>query len=291
MKPVAFDYVAPETFAEALALLAAHGDEARPLAGGQSLMPMLAFRLARPAVVVDLNRIGVLAGISRAGGEIVIGAMTRQAAILRSPLVRETLPLLAEALAEVGHPPTRARGTIGGSLSHADPAAEMPLVMVALDARMIVAGPAGERSVAASDFFEGPLQTVLQTGELLREVRIPMPRANGSAFVELTRRRGDFAIIEAAAQVTLDASGVCTSARVVIGAVGPTPMRCGAVEAALIGRRLAAALVGEAARAVPTDTFDMHSHHASLDYRIRVAPVVVRRALEAAVRRAGAAIA
>jgi len=291
MKPVAFDYTAPDTFADALALLALHGDEARPLAGGQSLMPMLALRLARPGVVVDLNRIGALAHITREGEEIVIGAMTRQAALLRSPLIRETVPLLAEALAEVGHPPTRARGTIGGSLAHADPAAEMPAVMVALDAQVVVSGPAGDRAVPAAEFFQGPLQTTLATGELLRAVRIPLPCAGGSAFLELARRRGDFAIIETAVHLALSADGSCTSVRVVLGAVGPTPLRCEGVETALAGRRLSSSLIAEAARAVPTEAFDMHSHHASLDYRIRVAPVVVRRALETAARRAGAVIA
>ena len=288
MKPVAFDYIAPETFADAVALLAEHGDDARPLAGGQSLMPMLALRLARPAVVVDLNRVGGLAHITCEGDEIVIGAMTRQAALLRSPLIRETLPLLAKALAEVGHPPTRTRGTIGGSLSHADPAAEIPTIMVALDARMVIAGPRSERAIAAADFLEGPLQTNLATGELLRAIRIPVPRANGAAFIELARRRGDFAIIETAVHLAIDANGTCAEACVVLGAVGPTPLRCEAVEAALTGRRLSPSLLAEAAKAVPTGQFVMHSHHASLDYRIRVAPVVVRRALETAARRAGA---
>lgn len=291
MKPVAFDYAAPSTVADALALLAEHGDDARPLAGGQSLMPMLALRVARPAVVVDLNRIASLAHVGREGGDIVIGAMTRQAALLRSPLVRETLPLLAEALAEIGHPPTRARGTIGGSLSHADPAAEMPTVMVALDAQLMVSGAAGDRVVPAAEFFQGPLQTALAAGELLRAIRIPLPRAGGSAFVELARRRGDFAIIEAAVHVSLAADGTCASARVVLGAVSATPLRCAAVEAALAGHRLSVSRIAEAARAVPAEAFDMHSHHASLDYRIRVAPVVVRRALETAARRAGGAAA
>jgi len=290
MKPVAFDYAAPKTVAEAAALLAGYGEDARPLAGGQSLMPMLALRLVRPRLVVDLNRILALSEIARDGGEIVIGAMTRQAEVLRSELVRRALPMLTEALAEVGHPPTRARGTIGGSLAHADPAAELPVVMVALDARMVIASDKGERTVAAADFFHGPLQTSVATGELLRAIRIPAPPKSGMAFYELARRRGDFAVIEAAARVQLDAAGVCKSCCVVIGAVGPKPLRCDEVEAALVGTAPSRARIYEAARAIDVGEFDMHSPHASLDYRIRVAPVVVGRTLEAAVQRAGAVL-
>ncbi len=290
MKPVPFDYAAPDTLEAATALLAAHGEDARPLAGGQSLVPMLALRLIRPSVVVDLNRISALAHISREGDDIVIGTMTRQADILKSELIRGALPILAEALAEVGHPPTRARGTIGGSLSHADPAAEMPAVMMALDARMVIVGVRGERSVGAAEFFHGPFQTAVEIGELLTGIRIPIPPRGGMAFLELARRRGDFAILEAVARVELDADGLCSVCRVVVGAVGPKPMRCGGVEAMLIGRRPCRSLIADVARAIAFDDFDMHSHHASLDYRIRVAPVVVRRALETAATRAGASV-
>ncbi len=174
MKPAPFAYLRPDTLAGALAALAEHGEEARPLAGGQSLVPMLALRLARPSLVIDLNRIPDLAGIAETSEEIRIGAMTRQAALLAHPAIRKRMPLLARALGFVGHPPTRARGTIGGSLAHADPAAELPVAMVALDARLVLTGRAGEREVGAADFFRGTFATDLRPGELLAEIRIPV---------------------------------------------------------------------------------------------------------------------
>ena len=187
MKPAPFDYHAPETIQGALELLDRHGSDARVIAGGQSLVPMLALRLARPEVLVDLNRIPELAGIRDCGGTIRIGAMTRQAHALASPLLRDRLPLLGYGLYNVGHPPTRARGTIGGSLSHADPAAETPAVMLAYDARMVLAGKSGTRTVDVADFTLGTFETCIEEGEILTEIVVDVPPAEGTAFVELSR--------------------------------------------------------------------------------------------------------
>jgi carbon-monoxide dehydrogenase medium subunit len=289
MKPAPFAYLAPTTVEEALAALAGVGAEGRALAGGQSLMPMLALRLARPELLVDLNRIPGLAGIREEGGEIRIGAMTRQAEILASPFIARRLPLLVQALAEVGHPPTRARGTIGGSVSHADPAAELPAVMLAEDAVMVVRGGGGERLVPAADFFLGMFETAIAEGELLTEIRMPAAVKAGAGFTEIARRKGDFAIVLGAAKIGFDGEGRCSFTRIVLGAVAPVPLRCAEVEARLIGRRPDAAVIAEAVSALPRSAFELDSQSASLAYRLAVAPVVLRRAIEAAVRNAGEA--
>jgi len=286
MKPSPFAYLAPTTVEEALAALAGSGAEGRALAGGQSLMPMLALRLARPELLVDLNRIPGLAGIREEGSEIRIGAMTRQAEILASPLIARRLPLLAQALAEVGHPPTRARGTIGGSLSHADPAAELPAVMLAEDAGMVIRSGDDERLVPAADFFLGMFETAIAEGELLTEIRIPAGANAGAGFTEIARRKGDFAIVLGAAKIGFDAAGRCSFARIVLGAVAPVPLRCAEVEARLMGGRADAAAIAEAVAALPRSAFELDSQTASLAYRLAVAPVVLRRAIETAVRRA-----
>jgi carbon-monoxide dehydrogenase medium subunit len=282
MKPAPFDYVAPRTLDEALAVLAQPDVEARPLAGGQSLVPMLALRLTRPALVVDLNRIADLAGIREQGGEIRIGAMTRQAALLASPLIARRVPLLARALAEVGHPPTRARGTIGGSLAHADPAAELPAVMLAEEASFVVRGPTGERLVPVDDFFRGVFETAIDAAELLTEIRIPSAPVAGAGFFEIARSQGDFAIVLAAAKLGLDQRGRCSMARVVLGAVAPVPVRCREVEAELLDRMPDDNAIARAARALPRQSVELDSIGASRSYRLAVAPVVLRRALTAA---------
>jgi aerobic carbon-monoxide dehydrogenase medium subunit len=286
MKPAPFAYLAPHSLDEAVAALARH--DAQPLAGGQSLVPMLALRLARPGLVVDLNRIPGLAGIREEGAEIRIGAMTRQAAVLASPLIARRLPLIAQALAEVGHPPTRARGTVGGSLSHADPAAELPAVMLAEEARMVIRGPLGERILSATAFFCGILETAMGQGELLTEIRIPAPQGMvGTGFAEVAQRKGDFAIALAAAKIGLDDDGRCNLARVVVGAVAPTPLRCTAIETRLLGRPLDGAGLASAIAAFPESEIATDDQAASRSYRVAVAPVVIRRALETALAKAG----
>jgi aerobic carbon-monoxide dehydrogenase medium subunit len=282
MKPAAFDYCAARTVDDAIERLAQGGEDARPLAGGQSLIPMLAFRIVRPSVLIDLNRIDALAGISVIDSELRIGAMTRQAQALNAPLVAEHAPLLAQALREVGHPPTRARGTIGGSLAHADPSAELPAVMVALDARLVIRNMTGERIVSAADFFHDAFETAIQPGELLIEIRIPLDGAGGSAFQEISLRKGDFGIVCVAACVMIGADDRCTQAALVLGGVAATPVRCREVETRLVGRQLSASAIATALDAIPKDQFELDSRNASRLYRLRLAPVLARRALLAA---------
>lgn len=286
MKAAPFDYYAPRTLPEALELLALYGPDARVIAGGQSLVPMLALRLARPEVLVDLNRIPELAGIREQDGTIRIGAMTRQAHALASPLIREKLPLLHFGLSNVGHPPTRARGTIGGSLSHADPAAETPAVMLGYQARLVLASVQGERTVDASDFTAGTFETCLADGEILKEIIVTVPSSEGTAFVELSRRKGDFAMASAVARLSLDENGDCQSAHLVIGAVAPVPLRCDAAAGALVGRPVTNETVEEALALIDMDQFEFDNPDISLAYRRHIGPVLARRALTQAFERA-----
>jgi aerobic carbon-monoxide dehydrogenase medium subunit len=225
MKPASFDYHRPDTLDEALAILAEAGEDAKPLAGGQSLVPAMNFRLARPAILVDLNRLAPLAHITEdADGGLRIGAMTRQRAAERSAAVASKAPLLHQAMPWIAHPQIRNRGTVGGSLAHADPAAELPAVMAALDARFVLQSRSGGRTVSAQSFFKGLLTTDIAAGELLTEVQIPpMPAGAGTAFLELARRHGDFALVGVAVLVVLDRSGVCAAARIVLLSVGDGP--------------------------------------------------------------------
>jgi carbon-monoxide dehydrogenase medium subunit len=286
VKPAPFDYLAPTTLPDAIALLEQHGDEARALAGGQSLVPMMAARLARPTVIVDLNRILGLSGIVVDRGAVRIGAMTRQAEALASPALGAALPLLAQALAEVGHPATRARGTIGGSLAHADPAAELPAVMLALEAVLTISGPSGERRVPAEGFFLGAFETAVQTGELLTEIHLPAASSEGQAFLEIARRKGDFAVISAAVRLRLAEDGRCAYACIVLGGVAGTPLRCRESEERILGEPPSMGLFAAATERIPATRFELHSHHASRDYRRQVAPVLARRALALAAERA-----
>lgn len=287
MKPAPFDYFAPTTLDEAFDLLGQYGSDARVIAGGQSLVPMLALRLARPEVIIDLNRIPSLAGIVEDGTTLRIGAMTRQAHALASPVVRKFLPLLHDGLENVGHPPTRARGTIGGSLSHADPAAETPLVMMAYRARMVIAGPHGERTVDADAFTLGTFETAIEEGEILSEILLETHADEGTGFVELSRRRGDFAMASAGARVRLDAAGRCAEAHLMIGAVTPVPLRCDTAAAMLVGHVPTEALIREAVRLIDLEAFEFDNPEISVAYRRHIAPTLARRALMQAVNRAG----
>src|SRR2546430_134240 len=224
MKPAPFDYFSPGTVDEALALLAEHGDEAKPLAGGQSLIPAMNFRLARPAVLVDLNGISALAYVRAESGGVAMGAMTRQRTVERSDVVARAAPLLAEAMPSIAHPQIRNRGTVGGSIAHADPSAELPAVMLALEARFQARSATGERSIPAGEFFKGMLETALEPGELLVEIAVPpLPGRSGTAFVEMARRHGDYALVGVAAVVTLDSRGRCKAARLTLLSVGDGP--------------------------------------------------------------------
>lgn len=288
VKPPAFEYAAPQTVAEAARLLATHDGEAKLLAGGQSLLPLLAMRLSRPTLLVDLGRVEGLDYVRGEGDEIVIGAMTSKTSVLDSALVRERLPLFAEATRLIGHPQIRNRGTVGGSMAHADPAAEYPAAALVLGARMRIASEGAERTVDAADFFVMALTTALAPAEILTEVRIPAqaPRS-GWSILEVSRRHGDFAIAGAAVTLTL-AAGTIASPRVVLFGVGAVPVRAHATEEALVGRTPDAATLraaSERARAAASDP--LTDLHGSADYRRHLAGVLTERALVQAVARAG----
>jgi CO/xanthine dehydrogenase FAD-binding subunit len=286
MKPPAFEYVAVASMDEAIAQLAAHGDDARILAGGQSLMPILNMRLATPGRLVDLNRVGALSYIVERAGGVAIGAMTRQGIAERSELIAAAVPLLAEALPWVGHSAIRNRGTIGGSLAHADPAAELPGVAVCLDARFTVRGEAGERALSARDFFRGYLTTALAPTELLTEVWFPSaPAGSGAAWIEFARRHGDYALVGVAAVVTLEGSTVRQASLAVIGVDG-VPVRVVDAERLLIGVPLSAESMAAAAESVRR-TLDPHDDiHATAAYRRHLAGIITVRALTRAGERA-----
>jgi len=286
VKPPAFEYVAVASTEEAVAQLAAHGDDARLLAGGQSLMPILNMRLATPGRLVDLNRVRTLSYIVERAGGVAIGAMTRQRTVERSEFVAAAVPLLAEALPWVGHTAIRNRGTIGGSLAHADPAAKLPAVAVCLDARFTVRGEAGERTLAAREFFRGYLTTALAPTELLAEVWFPsaLP-GTGSAWIEFARRHGDYALVGVAAVVTLEGSTVRRASLAVTGVDG-VPVRAIDAERLLIGAPLSAESMAAAAESVRRPLEPQDDIHATAAYRRHLAGILTVRALTRAGERA-----
>ncbi len=287
MKPAPFAYFAPTTLDEALALLAEHGDAAKLLAGGQSLTPMLNFRLVTPAILIDLNPIADLAYSRATDGTLTIGAMTRQRQLERDPLIARGAPLIAEAMPLVAHPQIRNRGTLGGSLAHADPAAELPAVMLALDAQFKLLSRAGARTVRAEDFFLGLFTTALAPTELLCEITLPaLPPRMGCAFQEVSRRHGDYALAGVATTVTLDAKGVCRAARIVFLGLGSQPVDARAAAAHLVGTTPTPESIRSAENAVDAEIEPSTDIHASADFRRHLARVLTRRSLETAVKRA-----
>ena len=288
MKPAPFRYVRPSSVDEAISVLTAEGYGAKPLAGGQSLIPAMNFRLAQPAVLVDLGDLDELRFIRETEGGLVLGAMTTHSAIERSAAVRERAPLLAEAMPWIAHLQIRNRGTVGGSLAHADPASELPAVMLALDARLRLRGPGGDRTVAFCDFCTGLFSTALAPDELVTAVEIPtLPNGTGCAFKEVSRRHGDFALVGVCAVLTLDAGGTCTRASVTLLSVGDGPVCANTAEDLLLGRPPTADAIREAAEAAATRDIDPPADiHASAPYRRQLARVLTTRALETATRRA-----
>jgi CO/xanthine dehydrogenase FAD-binding subunit len=288
MKPPKFRYFAPQSVGEALALLAEHADEARVLAGGQSLVPLMNMRLVHPGVLVDINNIDELAYINAWDGGVAIGTMTRDAALLGDRTVTERLLMLTEAAHCVGHPAIRNRSTVGGSIAHADPAAELPAVMVALNAEFVARSRSGSRTISAQDFFKGYLTTDLKEEEMLTELRIPgLPSRSGSAFVEFARREGDYALAGVAAVITLDSNGTIADARLGLCSVGPAPVRPQAAEALLHGQRPGNEAWAAAASAVVSILDNPLSDiHGSADYRRHLAGVLTRQALTTAAERA-----
>lgn len=285
MKPAPFQYVAPTTVEETLTLLRSHGSEGKLLAGGQSLVPLINMRLARPAVVIDLNRVRAMDYIREDGRDVVIGAMTRQRTAELSSLIRQKTPLLADALPNVGHPQIRNRGTIGGSIAHADPSAELPAVLAALDGAVVVRGPRGMRKVRPEAFFVSYLTTALEPDELLIEVRFPKHEQQGTAFLEVARRHGDYALVGVAAVVSL-VGDRCSQVRLVFTGVGPVPVRVPEAEAAATGKRITDPVLAEAGKIVRSRLEPESDIHASADYRRHVAGVLTERVLRLAIKRA-----
>ncbi len=288
VKPAPFEYHLPDTVEEALALMAEHGPEARPLAGGQSLVPMMNFRLARPSVVIDINRLSALAGITTGPGTVRLGAMVREKAAEQSQAVAGGVPLLACALPLIGHEAIRSRGTIGGSLSHSDPAAELPAVAVAAGALLTATSAArGTRVIAAEDFFTSHFTTALADDELLTEVEFPASDSStGVAFEEMARRHGDFAIVGVATTLRVKA-GRIDGVRLVLTGVSSTPFRSSAAEAVLLAAEPSDAVFAEAAAAVAAEIDPPADLHGSRAYRRYVAATLTRRSLAVAAQRIG----
>ena len=291
MKPAQFEYFAPTTVDETVAMLAEHAEDVKVLAGGQSLVPLMNMRLARPAVVVDINRVGELAYVrERDDGGVGIGALTRQSTVERSDPLRRRAPLLHEAVGYIGHIAIRTRGTIGGSIAHADPAGELPAVITALDGEVVVRGPGGERTIRADEFFLTYLTTLLGPDDLLTEVRLPpWPEGAGWSFMEVSRRHGDYALVGVACVVQVD-GGVCSDARLVFTGVGGTPYVSVVGQDTARGERPDDALYRRVQEAVSSDPglepeADLH---ASALYRKEVAGVMAKRALARAFERAAA---
>jgi CO/xanthine dehydrogenase FAD-binding subunit len=281
MKPAPFEYVRPNSLAEACELLA--GDEdARLIAGGQTLVPMLAMRLARPAKLIDILRLPELNGIRPEKDSVVVGATTRQAQAERDPVIRTSVPMLARVLPWVGHPPTRNRGTIGGSIANADPSAEISLVAVTLGAEIMLATPVGPRSVPADDFFVAAMLTSINQGECVSAIRFPVwpHKRIGVGFFEISARKSDFAFVAAAAQVALDADDRCLDVALGVGGIGDRPLRLDV--SSLVGTELDLASVTDAVNAAAVELDPTSDLHASAAYRRRVAVTLCLRALEQA---------
>jgi len=287
MKPAPFKYIAATSLEHALALKAEYGDDAKFLAGGQSLMPAMNFRLARPAILVDINEIEELAGIRPSGGATRVGPLTRYRALQRDATFAQLFPLIAEALPYIAHPQIRNRGTIGGNLSHADPASELPAISLALRARFRVQAAKHDRWIEAADFFVSALTTDLQPDELLVDVELPLAKPrSGSCFMEIARRRGDFAIAGVAVMMTLGERDECTNVRLAFCGVGETPVDAGSAADALVGFRLTEAATRDVAASVQAMIDPADNVHATADYQRHIAGVLTERALQTAYQRA-----
>jgi carbon-monoxide dehydrogenase medium subunit len=291
MKPAPFEYIAPGSIDEAVDALARHGDSAKVLAGGQSLVPMLNMRLLRPSVLVTLRRVAELQYVAVDDRCVRIGSMTRQSAVEHDGAVLKACPVLGEALGLVGHPTIRNQGTVGGSVAHADPAAELPAVLVAVDGAVALVSTRGRRSVPARDFFRGLLATAAEPDELVTELtfnRVSRPGlASGWAVEEVSRRQGDFALAGAIAGLTVERDGRIADARIAIFGVEPCPTRRTAAEAAVTGTRCKVKAVAEAAAVAAKDLDPLDDLHASGRLRVHLVGALVRRALERAYRKAG----
>ncbi len=289
MKPPPFDYADPRTVDEVVSLLREHEGDAKILAGGQSLVPLLNMRLARPGIIVDIGKLAGLDYIRDDGDALAIGAVTSQRSIERSPLVHEQQPLLQAATCYIAHPQIRNRGTFGGSIAHADPAAEYPALAIALDMQMKAAGPNGERVIGAADFFVTYLTTALEPSEMLTEIRVPkLPDNSGWSIQEVSRRHGDFALAGAIVTLTLADGGSCSDARIALFGVGSTPLRAREAEQLLTGQDLNDDLIERAGQQAGAEIDEPLSDiHATSEYRRHLVGVLTQRGLSEAFARAG----
>ena len=285
--PAAFDYHVAKSVDEAIALMQQYGDDAKFLAGGHSLLPTMKLRLAQPAHLIDLGRIQGLSYIREEDGAVAVGAMTTYVTIGNSDVIRQNFPILPEAISSIGDQQVRNRGTIGGSVAHSDPAADLPGVVLALKADILVQGANGIRTIKADDFFQDLFQTALEPGEVITEIRFARPAARtGSAYEKLPNKASHYAVVGCAAVVTLDTDGTCTSASVVITGASVKPTRASAVEAALVGKKLDAATIAAATSNAADGMELVGDIHGSKEYRAQMAGVMAKRAIARAAERA-----
>jgi carbon-monoxide dehydrogenase medium subunit len=288
MIPAPFDYHRPSSLDEAIGLLTKHGEQAKVLSGGMSLLPTLKLRLGSFAHLVDINRIPGLDGIKEEGGALRIGAMTRQAALERSELIRKKYPILADAVPLIADPLVRNRGTVGGNVANGDPANDQPAIMIALGATLVARGPKGERTIAANKFYTGLYETALARDEILTEIRIPVPPAkSGGAYQKLKRKTGDFAVAAVAVQLTLDARGAVASCGIALTNAGPTPLEAAEAAKFLVGKVPDAKTIAEAAKLAAAKCDPSADHRGSIEYKKDMARVLAARALQTAFERAG----
>jgi len=288
MIPAPFDYHRPSSLDEAIGLLTKHGEQAKVLSGGMSLLPTLKLRLGSFAHLVDINRIPGLDGIKEEGGVLRIGAMTRQAALERSELIRKKYPILGDAVPLIADPLVRNRGTVGGNVANGDPANDQPAIMIALGATLVARGSKGERTIAASKFYTGLYETALARDEILTEIRIPVPPAkSGGAYQKLKRKTGDFAVAAVAVQLTLDARGAVASCGIALTNAGPTPLEAAEAARFLTGKTPDAKTIAEAAQLAAAKASPSADHRGSIEYKKDMARVLAARALQTAFERAG----
>ena len=290
MIPASFEYHRPATLPDAIALLGRLGEDAKVLAGGQSLIPLMKLRLASPRHVVDINRIAGLGTIAEKDGALVIGALVRESDLEASDLVRRRFPILADACRVIADPLVRNLATVGGNLAHGDPANDHPAVMLALGAEVVAVGPQGSRRIPVAELFTGPLETALGAGEILTEIRIPLPAPrSGGAYLKLERKVGDFATAAVGVQITLAGGDACAHAGIGLTNVGPTPIKARRAEALLQGRRLDDAVIRDAAQAAAAESDPSEDLRGSVAYKRDLVRVLTARALRRALERAGAA--
>ena len=290
MIPASFEYHRPATLPDAIALLGRLGEDAKVLAGGQSLIPLMKLRLASPRHVVDINRIAGLRTIAEKDGALVIGALVRESDLEASDLVRRRFPILADACRVIADPLVRNLATVGGNLAHGDPANDHPAVMLALGAEVVAVGSQGSRRIPVAELFTGPLETALGAGEILTEIRIPLPAPrSGGAYLKLERKVGDFATAAVGVQITLAGGDACAHAGIGLTNVGPTPIKARRAEALLQGRRLDDAVIRDAAQAAAAESDPSEDLRGSVAYKRDLVRVLTARALRRALERAGAA--